>query len=40
MYRYVPHQVEKLIDLYKGNEAFVQKLNDFFEGGSYNHGAA
>lgn len=35
---YVPHQVEKLIQLYKGDNAFVDKLNDFFDGGSYNHG--
>ena len=35
---YVPHNVEDLIKLYKGPEAFVQKLTTFFEGGSYNHG--
>ncbi len=35
---YVPHQVESLIELYKGNEAYVQKLNTFFDDGSYNHG--
>ena len=35
---YVPHQVEELIQLYKGDSLFVEKLNDFFDSGSYNHG--
>ncbi|CAE7484421.1 unnamed protein product, partial [Symbiodinium microadriaticum] len=35
---YVPHNVEALIGLYKGDEAFAQKLNTFFDGGYYNHG--
>ena len=38
MCRYVPHQVEALIEMFKGDSAFIDKLNDFFDGGSYNHG--
>ena len=38
IYRYVPHQVEKLIDIYNGDEEFADKLNVFFDEGHYNHG--
>lgn len=36
--RYVPHQVEELVALYRGGEAFAEKLNAFFDEGHYNHG--
>jgi putative alpha-1,2-mannosidase len=35
---YVPHQIEKLIDIYGGGEPFADKLNTFFDMGYYNHG--
>jgi len=35
---YVPHQVEQLIELFGGDDNYVQKLDTFFDGGSYNHG--
>eukprot|EP00602_Paraphysomonas_sp_CaronLab_P006036 CAMPEP_0185018502 /NCGR_PEP_ID=MMETSP1103-20130426/1207_1 /TAXON_ID=36769 /ORGANISM="Paraphysomonas bandaiensis, Strain Caron Lab Isolate" /LENGTH=656 /DNA_ID=CAMNT_0027548339 /DNA_START=385 /DNA_END=2355 /DNA_ORIENTATION=- len=35
---YVPHNVEALIQLYGGDKSFTDKLNSFFDGGSYNHG--
>ena len=38
LHRYVPHQVERLIELYKGGAAFAEKLNTFFDGDHYNHG--
>ena len=36
--RYVPHDVEELVKLYGGGDAFAEKLNTFFDGGHYNHG--
>jgi putative alpha-1,2-mannosidase len=35
---FVPHNVEDMIALYGGNDAFLAKLNTFFDEGWYNHG--
>ena len=32
------HDVEGMIDIYGGHDAFGKKLNHFFEDGWYNHG--
>jgi len=35
---FVPHDVEGMIDVYGGQDAFITKLNHFFDDGWYNHG--